>query len=318
MFTCPVCREEVRGSNRDTRAVSLIDSLLAQYPEKAWSEEDKRQLDDQYRPGDQVLPHVPQPTLEDRLAAEEDRQMMERVRVMSLNDVAVGESQPTPTSRQGNEVGRTGAARFHCEACGRRFNSELAVNQHMNDTNHRTASTHMNDANHEAPRFRCETCNRRFHSQHAVDQHMNDTNHGLQSAADQRMNDANHRAPSFRQGHNFAGQTGINPQAMLTRNSGRSIMCDLTELHERSHVYQAVHRMFVDGWLHTEKSGSIQVIYLDARHNFALQDGYQYLFHGTQRACHIAESRNHLEPCNHSACYLCSILRNSFKIQYTG
>ncbi|WAO87630.1 Hypothetical protein NCS54_00494600 [Fusarium falciforme] len=52
---------------------------------------------------------------------------------------------------------------FKCDCCPRQFNSQHAVNQHMDALGHRL------------PRFNCETCDKAFFSQHAANQHMNDT-----------------------------------------------------------------------------------------------------------------------------------------------
>lgn len=54
---------------------------------------------------------------------------------------------------------------FNCDCCPRRFNSQHAVNQHMDALGHRV------------PRFNCETCDRAFFAQHSANQHMNDTGH---------------------------------------------------------------------------------------------------------------------------------------------
>ena len=44
----------------------------------------------------------------------------------------------------------------------------------------------------------------------------------------------------------------------------------------------------------------------------------QFLFHGTNRFCRLAEDASRVRLCNLSKCHLCSIIRNSFDIKRCG
>lgn len=54
---------------------------------------------------------------------------------------------------------------FQCKSCKKNFNSQSAVNQHMEDTRH------------QGPRFQCETCDAKFNSESAANQHMDAKKH---------------------------------------------------------------------------------------------------------------------------------------------
>ncbi|ORY19067.1 hypothetical protein BCR34DRAFT_553227 [Clohesyomyces aquaticus] len=57
---------------------------------------------------------------------------------------------------------------YECETCDKRFRTQPAANQHMDDTGH------------WEPQFECETCDKRFRTQPAANQHMNAVNHHKQ------------------------------------------------------------------------------------------------------------------------------------------
>lgn len=84
-FTCPVCREQVRGSNRDTRAASLVEWFLGQYPEKSRSDDEKREMDQRYRPNDEVLPRVGPLAIEQQRLAEQEMRGADAARRVGLN-----------------------------------------------------------------------------------------------------------------------------------------------------------------------------------------------------------------------------------------
>lgn len=44
----------------------------------------------------------------------------------------------------------------------------------------------------------------------------------------------------------------------------------------------------------------------------------QFLFHGTNRYCRLAEDLSRVRLCNLSKCHLCSIIRNSFDVERCG
>ncbi|KAM3537080.1 hypothetical protein ARSEF1564_009997 [Beauveria bassiana] len=193
-FTCPICREEVKGSHRDTRAANLVDWFLGQYPQKAKSDELKREMDETYRPSDEVLPYIAPLAAGTLRLAEEEGQGGGRGSVSSSDtfaqegilwhmrnrfynldeDDGSGEEQreiidlvtamSLSTYDQETNARRT-ETRSECETCDRTFLSKRAAKQHMNDKDH------------WADRFVCETCDRTFLSERAAEQHMNDKNH---------------------------------------------------------------------------------------------------------------------------------------------
>ncbi|CAI4214071.1 unnamed protein product [Parascedosporium putredinis] len=91
-FTCPMCREEVRGTTQHARVSSLIDYFLAQHPEKARSDQDKQEADDIYHPGDQVIPIVTLPAPEQGRRARGNRRLARSMRTMSPHEVDSGQS----------------------------------------------------------------------------------------------------------------------------------------------------------------------------------------------------------------------------------
>lgn len=194
-FACPICREEVKGSHRDTRAANLVDWFLGQYPQKAKSDETKREMDETYRPNDEVLPRIA-PLAEGPLRLAEEEGHSEGRGLANSSDIYVqgnlphllhlhynldeddnsGEEQrelinlamamSLSTYDQETNAGRT-ERRFTCEICDRTFLSERAAEQHMNDKDH------------WADQIECETCDRTVLSERAAEQHMNDKNHWI-------------------------------------------------------------------------------------------------------------------------------------------
>ncbi|PIA94348.1 hypothetical protein CB0940_08417 [Cercospora beticola] len=57
-YTCPSCRDSVRGTKADWRLTALLEGFLKANPGKGKTEEDKAEMRQHYKPGDDVLPPV--------------------------------------------------------------------------------------------------------------------------------------------------------------------------------------------------------------------------------------------------------------------
>ncbi|KAH6624394.1 hypothetical protein B0J18DRAFT_177355 [Chaetomium sp. MPI-SDFR-AT-0129] len=93
LFTCPSCRAGVRDTKHDARVFSLLDMFLALNPGRGKSEEEKREMDARYRKGGRVMPRVrkvEERTEEERWADEEERRVLEQVRLVSLREATEG------------------------------------------------------------------------------------------------------------------------------------------------------------------------------------------------------------------------------------
>ncbi|KAF2862334.1 hypothetical protein K470DRAFT_268994 [Piedraia hortae CBS 480.64] len=55
-YTCPSCRSPVRGTKADWRLTGLLENYLKSHPERERSAEEKEELSQVYKPGDEVLP----------------------------------------------------------------------------------------------------------------------------------------------------------------------------------------------------------------------------------------------------------------------
>ncbi|KAK3718199.1 hypothetical protein LTR37_005314 [Vermiconidia calcicola] len=80
-YTCPSCRDSVRGTKVDWRANTLLEGFLKVHPDKAKSEEDKEEMRKLYTPGDDVLKPVHQPIIEHD---SEDERLLADVRDLSM------------------------------------------------------------------------------------------------------------------------------------------------------------------------------------------------------------------------------------------
>ncbi|KAL7272118.1 hypothetical protein RUND412_005088 [Rhizina undulata] len=58
-FTCPVCRSEVRATKSNPMLLSLLEDFLKYNPDKGRTPEEKREMRNLYKPGDEVLPEPP-------------------------------------------------------------------------------------------------------------------------------------------------------------------------------------------------------------------------------------------------------------------
>lgn len=86
-------------------------------------------------------------------------------------------------------------------------------------------------------------------------------------------------------------------------------------------VYKDVKTIFDAKWYHDEKEAEFKGLYLNRRYAHIANSvpyNWRRLFHGTQRACRIGDSGNHLALCENDECYLCRILEEGFKIENAG
>ncbi|KAM0427853.1 hypothetical protein ACHAPT_007312 [Fusarium lateritium] len=213
---------------------------------------------------------------------------------------------------------------FECETCNRVFNSERAANQHM-DTK-----------NHWAERFYCETCNKEFFSQGASEQHMNATSHWrprvpcetcdemfyTPDAANQHMRDQGHWATRFycdTCDKEFFSQHAVEQHMSSVSHWKFSMISRAEKLDFGCLDYNDIKKRFDDGWRHTGKSAYVQHIYINMDYVARAQvPGLQYLFHGTQRACHVGDPNFPLKHCNNGECHVCGIMRGGFKLEYAS
>ncbi|KAI8676273.1 hypothetical protein NCS56_00514700 [Fusarium sp. Ph1] len=98
---------------------------------------------------------------------------------------------------------------FKCDCCPRQFNSQHAVNQHMDALGH------------WLPRFNCETCDKAFFSQHAANQHMNDTGHWGPQAQDNSGASFSSEQARYKQGWVGEDLSGQSPSSGGLFGNGR-------------------------------------------------------------------------------------------------
>ncbi|KIW02140.1 uncharacterized protein PV09_06626 [Verruconis gallopava] len=124
-YTCPSCRDSVRTTKRYPLIMNWLEKHLSKNPDKARSEEDKREHEEKYKPGDNVLPKL---RLRHPPPDEEDNRLMEEVMQMSLREAGITESstqantlQPTDSRRPGlGHVGGGSRSRNGSRSPGRR------------------------------------------------------------------------------------------------------------------------------------------------------------------------------------------------------
>lgn len=83
-YTCPSCRESVRGTKADWRLTALLEGFLRANPDKAKSDRDKQELGLHYKPGDDVIPPV---ALSHADEDSEDERLMAEIRELSMAHV---------------------------------------------------------------------------------------------------------------------------------------------------------------------------------------------------------------------------------------
>ncbi|KAH7174203.1 uncharacterized protein B0J16DRAFT_180513 [Fusarium flagelliforme] len=100
----------------------------------------------------------------------------------------------------------------------------------------------------------------------------------------------------------------------------------MTRLDKNDPKYKDHESKFYQSWRHPGKSAKIKSIffvrnfdmgrsYRGKRFNTYLNGGsYRRMYHGTQRACRIGSKGNTLTLCDNDSCFLCGVLRHSFKL----
>ncbi|CAJ2509829.1 Uu.00g057290.m01.CDS01 [Anthostomella pinea] len=108
IFTCPSCRASVRDTRHNATVTTLLEMFLSANPDKAKPEDEKEEMRQKYKPGDNVLPQVrlPDRSPEERRVDQMERRMLEQAREMSLRDAGV-ESSEAPRSRRRREHSRS-------------------------------------------------------------------------------------------------------------------------------------------------------------------------------------------------------------------
>jgi hypothetical protein len=99
-YNCPSCRAAVRGTRPDAKINTLLDMYLQANPDKSKSDQEKEEMREKYKPGDDVIPAVTQARDSQghsgRHAGRDmnsaDRRMVEEVRAMSLRDTTANRS----------------------------------------------------------------------------------------------------------------------------------------------------------------------------------------------------------------------------------
>ncbi|KAI2631012.1 hypothetical protein GGR54DRAFT_585171 [Hypoxylon sp. NC1633] len=91
IFTCPSCRATVRDTRHNATVNTLLEMYLAANPDKAKPENEKEEMRQKYKPGDNIIPQVqiPDKSLEERRLEEMERQMLEQARHLSLQEAGV-------------------------------------------------------------------------------------------------------------------------------------------------------------------------------------------------------------------------------------
>lgn len=82
-YTCPSCRESVRGTKADWRLTTLLEGYLKAHPDRGKSEEEKEEMRKHYKSGEDVLPKV---EVRRNQSDSEDERLMAEVREMSIAD----------------------------------------------------------------------------------------------------------------------------------------------------------------------------------------------------------------------------------------
>ncbi|KAK7733941.1 hypothetical protein SLS53_008093 [Cytospora paraplurivora] len=106
IFTCPSCRASVRDTRHNATVVSLLDMVLAAHPEKTKPEAEKEEMNAKYRPGDKVLRdlNLPERTPDQLRLEERERDLIDSVRQISLQEAVNGGVSANPRSRRLREA----------------------------------------------------------------------------------------------------------------------------------------------------------------------------------------------------------------------
>ncbi|KAK8253414.1 hypothetical protein IWZ00DRAFT_435883 [Phyllosticta capitalensis] len=99
-YTCPSCRASVRATQPNATVTTLLDMFLQSNPSRGKTERERDDMRKIYKPGDNVMPRLrPRQDSSD----EEDRRLMDQVRMLSLEEAGVGGSNtlsPAPDRRR--------------------------------------------------------------------------------------------------------------------------------------------------------------------------------------------------------------------------
>ncbi|SMR49791.1 unnamed protein product [Zymoseptoria tritici ST99CH_3D1] len=126
IYTCPSCRDAVRGTKADWRLATLLEGFLKANPGKGKSAEEKEELGRGYVPGEDIL--VPVEVRRREEGESEDEALVERVREASLANV---ESSDT-ARRRARERRRAERAQHSHEGPERRSQEqEVDVARHI-------------------------------------------------------------------------------------------------------------------------------------------------------------------------------------------
>ncbi|WPH02741.1 Hypothetical protein R9X50_00560900 [Acrodontium crateriforme] len=98
-YTCPSCRESVRGTKADWRLTTLLEGFLKANPDKGKTEEEKEEMRKHYKLGEDVIPKVIVPESEED---SEDERLIAQVREMSMAGI-----DPEAARRRADHSSRT-------------------------------------------------------------------------------------------------------------------------------------------------------------------------------------------------------------------
>ncbi|KAK5150694.1 hypothetical protein LTS14_009977 [Recurvomyces mirabilis] len=131
-YTCPSCRDGVRGTKADWRLTTLLEGYLKANPDRAKSEVEKQESQKVYQPGDDVMPKV-QPRRDDTDSEEE--RMISQARDLSMAEVdpetARRRAHRAPRSgREHRRQGERGDGSGRSQQTGQRQLSEAQLRQH--------------------------------------------------------------------------------------------------------------------------------------------------------------------------------------------
>ncbi|KAI1082275.1 hypothetical protein F5B20DRAFT_532821 [Whalleya microplaca] len=113
-FTCPSCRAPVRDTRHNATVNTLLEMFLTANPDKAKTEEEKEDMRQKYKPGDNILPKVeiPEKSPEERRLEAIERQMLEQARELSLRDAGVDSPEGSrPRRRRDHSQSEDGRSR---------------------------------------------------------------------------------------------------------------------------------------------------------------------------------------------------------------
>ncbi|KAK4546538.1 hypothetical protein LTR36_001755 [Oleoguttula mirabilis] len=102
-YTCPSCRDSVRGTKADWRLTTLLEGYLKANPDRAKSDDEKEEMRKHYKPGDNVTPKV---EIRREESDSEDERLLAEVRDLSMANV-----DPETARRRADRAARSGRHR---------------------------------------------------------------------------------------------------------------------------------------------------------------------------------------------------------------